>query len=78
MARSRSRILRWVLRDVPLKRKKSTGGLFFGAHQLKEVLPLIMWSDTAVGVLVVLGIEWIFLGLPTEEIASNRKELKSV
>ena len=64
------------MRDVPLKRKKSTGGLFLGADQLnKEVLPLVTVSDTDVGVLEVLGTEWIFFGLPTEKGAGNRLEL---
>ena len=75
-ARSRSRILLWVFRDVPLNRKKSTGGLFLGADQLnKEVLLLVTVSDNDVGMLVVLGTEWIFFGLPTEKRAGNSKKL---
>lgn len=63
---SRSRTLRWVLRDVPLKRKKSTGGLFRGADQLnKEALPLIEGSAADVGALDVSGTERTFFGLPT-------------
>lgn len=74
--KSRSRILLLVLRDVPLKRKKSTGGFFLGTDQFnKEVLPLVTVSVTDVGVLTVLGTECIFFGLPTEIRASNRKEL---
>lgn len=63
---SRSRILLAVLRDIPLKRKKSTGGLFLGADQfIIELLHLVTGFVTDGGMLVVLGTEWIFFGLPT-------------
>lgn len=66
--RSRSLILLWVLRDVPLKRKKSTGGLFRGADQLSgEVVLLVRVPVPDVGTVAVLGTEWIFFGLPTEK-----------
>lgn len=59
-----------------MKRKKSTGGLFLGTDQFnKEALPLVTVSVTDVGVLAVLGTEWIFFGLPTEKGAGNREEL---
>lgn len=65
---SRSRILLAVLRDIPLKRKKSTGGLFLGADQfIIALLHLLTGFVTVGGILVVLGTEWIFLGLPTEK-----------
>lgn len=66
--RSRSFILLWVLREVPLKRKKSTGGLFRGADQFSEdvgLLVRVLVPD--VGTVAVLGTEWIFFGLPTEK-----------
>lgn len=57
-----------------MKRKKSTGGLFLGADQFnKEALPLVTVSVTDVGVLAVLGTEWIFFGLPTEKEDGNRR-----
>lgn len=63
---SRSRILLAVLRDIPLKRKKSTGGLFLGAGQfIIALLHLVTGFVTVGGMLVVLGTEWIFFGLPT-------------
>lgn len=63
---SRSRILLAVLRDIPLKRKKSTGGLFLGADQfIIELLHLVTGFVTDGRMLVVLGTEWIFFGLPT-------------
>lgn len=63
---SRSRILLAVFRDIPLKRKKSTGGLFLGADQfIIELLHLVTGFVTVGGMLVVLGTEWIFFGLPT-------------
>lgn len=59
-----------------MKRKKSTGGLFLGVDQFnKEALPLVTVSVTGVGVLAVLGTEWIFFGLPTEKGDGNREEL---
>lgn len=41
----------------------------------KEALPLVTVSVTGVGVLAVLGTEWIFFGLPTEKGDGNREEL---
>lgn len=65
-AMSRSRILLVVLRDIPLKRKKSTGGLFLGAGQfIIALLHLVTGFVTVGDMLVVLGTEWIFFGLPT-------------
>lgn len=62
-----------------MKRKKSTGGLFLGTHQFSmEELPFVMVSVTDVGVLVVLGTECIFFGLPTVKGASTRGKLISV
>lgn len=66
--KSRSLILLWVLREVPLKRKKSTGGLFRGADQFSEdavLLVRVLVPD--VGTVAVLATEWIFFGLPTEK-----------
>lgn len=63
---SRSRILLAVFRDIPLKRKKSTGGLFLGVDQfIIALLHLATGFVTVEAVLVVLGTEWIFFGLPT-------------
>lgn len=54
--KSRSRILLWVLRDVPLKRKKSTGGLFLGADQFnRDGMFFVTVSVTEVDALLVLG-----------------------
>lgn len=57
---------------MPLKRKKSTGGLFRGADQFNddvELLVRVLVPD--VGTVAVLGTEWIFFGLPTEIVKSR-------
>lgn len=56
--KSRSLIFFWAFRDVPLKRKKSTGGLFLGTDQvIKELLPFVTVSVAEVGGLAVFGKE---------------------
>lgn len=74
--RSRSLMRRWDFLDVPLNRKKSTGGLFLLAtlaltedNQVdEEVLPLVVFSaDADVDDAGFLVSERIFLGRPTGE-----------
>jgi len=63
--------------NVPLKRKKSTGGLFLGMDQFsKELLTFVTVSVTEVDKLAVFGTKWIFFGLPTKKRAKRRWGVK--